>query len=90
MGQRVPFGVPRCAVRFSLLALGISLFASCSPLRLNLLCNWVLELPPAFTLAKVAGFGPAGALSAVVVSNSAFTLLAVLIFRRGKWKLAAA
>jgi len=57
-----------------------------TPLRLNLLCYWALELPLAYVLAKVAGLGPVGAFAAVVASNTTFTLLAVLIFRRGKWK----
>ena len=60
-----------------------------TPLRLNLLCYWALELPLAFTLAKLAGLGPAGAFAAVVASNTTFTVLAVLIFRRGKWKRTA-
>lgn len=60
-----------------------------TPLRLNLLCYWALELPLAYTLAKVAGLGPTGAFAAVVASNTTFTVLAVLIFRRGKWKLTA-
>jgi putative MATE family efflux protein len=60
-----------------------------TPLRLNLLCYWAVELPLAYALAKVVGLGPAGAFSAVVVSNTLFTLLAAAIFRRGRWKLTA-
>jgi putative MATE family efflux protein len=57
-----------------------------TPTLLNLFAFWLLELPVAYALAVVFGFGPHGAFIAITVAFSIFALLAVAMFRRGTWK----
>ena len=45
------------------------------------------ELPLAYVLAFVFGFGFNGVFIAVPVAESALALAAIVLFRRGKWKL---
>lgn len=58
-----------------------------TPTLINLVCFWVIEIPLAYGLAIWAGFGPVGVYSSVAISESLLALLAVLVFRRGKWKV---
>lgn len=57
-----------------------------TPTRLNFFCFWLGELPVAWLLAKVFGWGPTGAFVAVTLSFSAFAALSGLVFKRGAWK----
>ena len=61
-----------------------------TPSTLNLLCFWLLQIPLAYGLAEPLGFGPNGVFTAIVVSETLLSILSVLIFRRGRWKLQAA
>ena len=38
-------------------------------------------------LATSIGWGPNGVFAAIVISESALTVLGVIVFRRGKWRL---
>ena len=58
-----------------------------TPTVTNLICFWVVQIPLAYWLATAAGLGPNGVFIAIVVSESLLTLLAVMVFRRGRWKL---
>lgn len=58
-----------------------------TPTWLNFLCFWCWEIPLAWYLAHHHGFGPEGAFIAIAVAFSTMTVLAVALFRRGKWKL---
>ena len=57
-----------------------------SPVVMNLLCFWLLQIPLAYWLATGAGMGPDGAFAAIVVSETLLTVLAVSVFRRGRWQ----
>ncbi len=57
-----------------------------TPTLINLLCFWVLQIPLAYALAKSAGFGPTGVFMAVMIAESILTVVAVIVFRRGRWK----
>lgn len=57
-----------------------------TPSFLNFLVFWLLQIPLAYWLATSVGMGPNGIFTAIVVSESALTILAVLVFRRGKWR----
>ena len=58
-----------------------------TPLWINLFCFWALEIPLAYTLAHGAGLGPNGVFWAIACSESTMAVLAILLFRRGTWKL---
>jgi putative MATE family efflux protein len=57
-----------------------------TPTLLNLACFWALKIPLAYVLAVPLGLGPNGVFIAITAAYSALTLLAVVFFRRGKWK----
>ena len=57
-----------------------------TPSLLNFICFWVLQIPLAYWLAASVGLGPNGVFLSIVTSESALTVLGVLVFRRGKWK----
>lgn len=57
-----------------------------TPVILNLICFWLLQIPLAYWLATETSLGPNGAFIAIVVAESLLTILAVVMFRRGTWK----
>ena len=61
-----------------------------TPMTLNLVSFWLVQIPLAFMLATRTALGPEGAFIAVVASESLLTVLAVIVFRRGGWKTHAA
>jgi putative MATE family efflux protein len=58
-----------------------------TPTLINFLCFWVLQIPLAYWLATDASMGPNGVFIAIVVSESLVTILSVIVFRTGRWKL---
>ena len=58
-----------------------------TPVILNLICFWLLQIPLAFWLATETSLGPNGAFIAIVVAESLLTILATIVFRKGTWKL---
>ncbi len=58
-----------------------------TPTLINLFCFWVVEVPLAYALANVLGWGPSGVFWSVAISEALLAALAVWVFRRGKWKL---
>jgi Na+-driven multidrug efflux pump len=46
-----------------------------------------MQIPLAYWLATSAGMGPNGVFLAIVLSESALTVLGVLVFRRGNWRM---
>lgn len=57
-----------------------------TPTFINLFIFWIFEIPLAYFLAYHFNFGPDGVFWAITVSFSLLSLVAVVIFRRGKWK----
>lgn len=57
-----------------------------TPTVINLICFWALEIPLGYLLAVTLGWGLAGVCAAVVISESVWAILAILVFRRGNWK----
>jgi len=58
-----------------------------TPMTINLVSFWLVQIPLAFVLATKTGLGPNGAFLAIVVSESLLTVLSVILFRRGGWKV---
>ncbi len=57
-----------------------------TPLIINLICFWALEIPLGYFLAVSLGWGIAGVCAAVAISESIWAIIAIIIFRKGKWK----
>ena len=57
-----------------------------TPTVINFFCYWLFQLPLAYTLAHVAGFGATGVFAAITVAEFLIAVVGVLVFRRGWWK----
>ena len=57
-----------------------------TPTILNLFGYWLFQIPLAYTMAMIWGFGAAGSFWAIAIAESVMAVAAILIFRRGKWK----
>jgi putative MATE family efflux protein len=58
-----------------------------TPIYLNLICFWLVEIPVAYLLALALEWGPLGVFAAVPIGESLLAVLGILVFRRGNWKL---
>ena len=58
-----------------------------TPTWINFFCFWLLEIPLAYSLALVMGFGEYGVFFAILSAETVMTILAVVLFMRGRWKL---
>ena len=59
-----------------------------TPSVMNFICFWLLQIPLAYWLATAAGLGPNGVFLAIVIAETILTVMAVAVFRKGKWRLA--
>jgi putative MATE family efflux protein len=57
-----------------------------TPTIINFFCFWVMEIPLSYLLAVQLGWGLAGVCWAIAASESALAIIAVIVFRRGRWK----
>jgi putative MATE family efflux protein len=58
-----------------------------TPTLLNIACFWCWELPLAWLLARGLNVGATGAFAAVAIAFSTLAVIAIALFRRGRWKL---
>jgi MATE family, multidrug efflux pump len=58
-----------------------------TPIWINFIAFWLLEIPLAFLFAKVMELDIHGVCYAILIADTAMTLIALAVFRRGKWKL---
>ncbi len=58
-----------------------------TPIVLNVIAFWIIEIPLAWVLTNVAGMGVIGVCYAILVAESALAVMAMVIFKRGKWKM---
>jgi Na+-driven multidrug efflux pump len=57
-----------------------------TPTILNFFAFWCIQIPLAYLLSITWDMGPAGAFSAIAISESLLAIACIIIFRRGKWK----
>jgi Na+-driven multidrug efflux pump len=95
-----PAVVPNAVDALRIIALGFVFYAygmvlaaafngagdTLTPTILNVVVFWLWEIPIAYVLAKVLGFGPRGVYLAVAVAFSTLAVVSAVLFRRGKWK----
>jgi len=58
-----------------------------TPTAINLVGFWLFQIPFAWLMAKTFGLGPYGVFWAIPVAESAISLAAYILFKKGKWKL---
>jgi Na+-driven multidrug efflux pump len=57
-----------------------------TPTLINLFCYWMFQIPLAWWLAERVGLHSRGVYLAVCIAESMLAVVAVTLFRRGKWK----
>lgn len=57
-----------------------------TPTWMHFFCFWLFEVPLAWYLAMPLGMGPAGVFWSVCIAESAFAIVGILLFKRGRWK----
>jgi len=57
-----------------------------TPTVINLFCYWLFQIPLAYALAIHTSFGASGSFMAIPIAESALTIIAIIFFRRGRWK----
>jgi len=62
---------------------------SWTPTWINLFGFWLFQIPLAYIMASSLNMGPTGVFIAIPVSETAITIMAYVLFRKGKWKTVA-
>ncbi len=57
------------------------------PSLLNFICFWIIEIPLGYFLAVRMGYEVSGVVWAVVIAETILAVVAIILFRRGRWKL---
>ncbi|THH40083.1 MATE family efflux transporter [Neolewinella litorea] len=57
-----------------------------TPSLLNFVCFWLLEIPLGYYLAVERGYEVGGVVWAVVLAECVLAAIAIILFRRGRWK----
>src|SRR5207249_3934499 len=57
-----------------------------TPTKINFFCLWLLEIPLAWLLAIKCGAKQAGVYWSIVIAETTAGVVAILLFRRGKWR----
>jgi putative MATE family efflux protein len=60
-----------------------------TPTKINFVCYWMIQIPVAWWLSQRAGYGPRGVYLAICSAETILALVAVVMFRRGRWKSAS-
>ncbi|HZV70963.1 MAG TPA: MATE family efflux transporter [Saprospiraceae bacterium] len=58
-----------------------------TPTWINFIAFWMLQIPLSYALSTLLNWGPVGVYWGIAISESFLAVLAVAIFRRGKWKM---
>jgi putative MATE family efflux protein len=57
-----------------------------TPTLINFFCYWVWEIPLGYLLALPFGLGPDGVFLSITIAECTLAIVAVIVFRRGRWK----
>ena len=57
-----------------------------TPTVINFFCFWIFQVPFAYLLAKQFGMGPKGVFIAIPSAETLITIVAYIVFKRGRWK----
>lgn len=57
-----------------------------TPTIINLMGFWMFQVPMAYALAKYYRLGPVGVFIAIPVAETLITVVAFILFRKGRWK----
>lgn len=58
-----------------------------TPTIVNIFCFWLWQIPIAYVLSTVLGYGPWGIFYAITIAHSTMAVTGFILFRRGKWKM---
>ncbi len=58
-----------------------------TPTIINLFVFWMLQIPMAYLMAKYLKMGPLGVYIAIGVAETVLAAVAIVIFKKGRWKL---
>jgi Na+-driven multidrug efflux pump len=58
-----------------------------TPIWLNFIAFWIIEIPLAYVLTNVFDMGVHGVCYAIITAETALAIMAMYIFKKGKWKL---
>jgi len=58
-----------------------------TPTVINFFGFWFLQIPLAYALAIPFGFGPTGVFVAIPVAETAISIAAFIVFKKGRWKM---
>jgi Na+-driven multidrug efflux pump len=57
-----------------------------TPTLVNLGCYWTFQIPLAYLLAVLWGWGPQGVFTAIHSAETGLAVTSLILFRRGRWK----
>ena len=57
-----------------------------TPTLINLVSFWILQIPLAYVMAEIVMLGPQGVFLTIAIVDSFWAVVAVILFRRGRWK----
>lgn len=57
-----------------------------TPTLINFVAFWLLQIPISYVLAQVMHWGPEGVYWGIAISESLLAVIAIAVFKRGKWK----
>jgi putative MATE family efflux protein len=58
-----------------------------TPTKINIICFWFVEIPLAYLLSKILNFGEQGVFYSIVIAETCLTIISIIIFKKGKWKI---
>ena len=57
-----------------------------TPTYINFVCFWLFQLPFAYLIAISFDFGPVGVFAAITITEVIIAIVAMILFKKGKWK----